>query len=52
MYGSDQSASIENADVLVSGIRNIEKMIGTGEKIVYDAEVPILKKLRKVSDLA
>lgn len=51
MYGSDQPASIENAEVLVSGIRNIEKMLGTGLKTVYDTEVPILKKLRKVSDL-
>jgi N-acetylneuraminate synthase len=50
MYGSDQSASIENSDGLVAAIRNVEKMLGDGEKKVLDSEIPILKKLRKVSD--
>lgn len=51
MYGSDQAASIENVDELVSGIRKIEQMLGDGVKKVYDTEVPIMKKLRKVNDL-
>ena len=47
-YGSDQSASIEHSSVLVDGIINMEKMLGDGIKKVYDSEVPIMKKLRKV----
>lgn len=51
MYGSDQAASIENSESLVKGIRAVEEMLGSGEKIVYDTEIPIMKKLRKVSSL-
>lgn len=51
IYGSDQAASIENSDDLVTGIRTIEKMIGDGIKKVYESELPIIKKLRKVNDL-
>lgn len=51
MYGSDQSASIENSEDLVSGINTITNMIGSGEKIVYDSERPIINKLRKVNDI-
>lgn len=47
MYGSDQAASIEHVDQLVEGIRSMEKMIGDGAKIVYEAEKPIADKLRK-----
>lgn len=47
MYGSDQAASIENVDQLVEGIRSLEKMIGDGVKVVYDAEKSIADKLRK-----
>ena len=46
-YGSDQAASIENADSLVEAIRKTELMLGDGVKKVYDSEVPIAKKLRK-----
>lgn len=46
-YGSDQAASIENADTLCNAIRQTELMLGDGEKVVYDSEVPIAKKLRK-----
>jgi N-acetylneuraminate synthase len=46
-YGSDQAASIENSQELVSGIRNAKKMLGDGFKVVYDSELPILEKLRK-----
>jgi len=51
MYGSDQSASIENVNELVNAVRTTEKMLGTGQKIVLDSEKPILKKLRKVSNI-
>jgi len=49
-YGSDQSASIEDSETLLDGIRKMELMLGTGAKIVYDSEVPIAKKLRKKDD--
>jgi N-acetylneuraminate synthase len=51
MYGSDQSASIENVSGLLDGVRKIEVMLGDGEKKVYDSEKPIIKKLRKKSDI-
>ena len=51
MYGSDQSASIENVKDLVRGIRILEKMVGDGTKVVYDDEVPIANKLRKNNTL-
>jgi N-acetylneuraminate synthase len=47
MYGSDQAASIEHVDQLVDGIRNLEKMIGDGVKVIYETEKPISEKLRK-----
>ena len=50
MYGSDQVASIESVNELLVSVRKIEKMLGDGEKVVYDSEVPIAEKLRKVSD--
>ena len=48
MYGSDQVASIESVNELMVSVRKIEKMLGDGEKVVYDSEVPIAEKLRKV----
>ena len=50
MYGSDQPASIQDSHYLVDSIRKIELMLGDGIKTVYDTEVPIAEKLRKVSD--
>ena len=50
MYGSDQPASIQDVDDLVDAVRKMELMVGDGVKIVYDSEVPIAKKLRKVND--
>ena len=47
MYGSDQAASIEHVDKVVDGIRIIERMVGTGSKVIYEDEKPIAKKLRK-----
>ena len=51
MYGSDQPASIQDADNLVDSIRKMELMVGDGIKKVYDSEVPIAGKLRKVNDI-
>lgn len=48
MYGSDQAASIENAKELVEGMKKVVIMLGDGNKKVYDSELPIAKKLRKV----
>ena len=49
-YGSDQAASIQDADDMVHAIRMMELMLGDGTKKVYDSEKPIIKKLRKVND--
>ena len=48
MYGSDQKASIEPYELcrLVKDIRDAEKMMGTGEKILTEAEALIRRKLR------
>lgn len=51
MYGSDQVASIERVDDLVSGIRKMENILGDGHKIVYESEKPIISKLRKVNNI-
>jgi N-acetylneuraminate synthase len=51
MYGSDQPASIENIVGMVEGIRNMEHMVGDGKKVVYESEIPIIKKLRKVNNV-
>jgi len=51
MYGSDQAASIERVDELVSGIRKMENIMGDGIKVVFEAEKPIAKKLRKTNDI-
>lgn len=51
MYGSDQAASIEHADELVSGIRKMENIMGDGIKVVFENEKPIAKKLRKTNDI-
>ena len=50
MYGSDQVASIQHSDDLVDSIRKMELMVGDGVKKVYDSEVPIAAKLRKIND--
>jgi N-acetylneuraminate synthase len=50
-YGSDQASSINNVIGATSGMRKIEKMLGTGQKTVLDSEKPILEKLRKVDNI-
>lgn len=51
MYGSDQAASIENIEALMEGVKVMEKMVGDGNKIIYEDEKPILDKLRKINNL-
>lgn len=48
MYGSDQKASIEPYELcgLVKAIRDVEIIMGTGEKVLSDAELVVKKKLR------
>ena len=48
MYGSDQSASLEPNELvqLTSAITSIDGILGTGEKVVSDAELSVAKKLR------
>ena len=48
MYGSDQKASIEPYElcILVKDIRDTEKIMGTGEKVLTEAEEEVKKKLR------
>ena len=50
MWGSDQAASLEPGGMhrLVRDIRLVEASLGDGQKRVIDAEVPIMKKLRRV----
>lgn len=48
MYGSDQKASIEPYELckLVKDIRDVEKILGNGEKVLTAAEEEVKKKLR------
>lgn len=50
MWGSDQAASIEPQGLrrLIVDIRNWEKAKGDGKIRIYDSEIPIMKKLRRV----
>jgi N-acetylneuraminate synthase len=50
MWGSDQAASVEPHGFarLARDIRVIEKAMGDGVKRVYQSEVPVMKKLRRV----
>jgi len=52
MWGSDQAASIEphGFSRLVRDIRTIESALGDGRKVIYDSEVPIREKLRRVDN--
>lgn len=50
MWGSDQAASVEalGFERMINSIRAIEMAMGDGIKKVYDSEIPIIKKLRRV----
>ena len=48
MYGSDQAASIETHALrnFVDAVRRVPQLLGTGEKIMSQAETAVRKKLR------
>jgi N-acetylneuraminate synthase len=50
MWGSDQAASLEPNGIsrVVRDIRLVEESMGDGVKRVYERELPIIKKLRRV----
>jgi len=50
MWGSDHAASLEpnGLNRLVRDIRNLPICLGNGEKRVFESEIPILQKLRRV----
>jgi N-acetylneuraminate synthase len=52
LWGTDQAASVEVTGMfrLVKDIRDIEKALGDGKKIVYESEISARKKLRKFTD--
>ena len=49
MWGSDQAASVEPVGLkrMVKDIRVTEMALGDGVKTIYDAEYPMMKKLRR-----
>ncbi len=53
MWGSDQSASLEPTGLktMVSNIRDFERALGDGVKVVLPAEIPIMQKLRRKDTL-
>ena len=50
MWGSDQAASVEPQGFarLVKDVRAVEVALGDGIKRVYESEIPIMQKLRRV----
>jgi len=50
MWGSDQAASIEPQGFtrLVRDVHAVESALGDGVKVVYESEVPVMQKLRRV----
>jgi len=54
MWGSDQAASLEPNGIsrLVRDIRLCEQSMGDGIKRVYEDEIPVMKKLRRVGAAA
>lgn len=49
-WGSDQAASLETPGLfhMVRDIRQVPTLLSDGKKVVYEREIPIRKKLRKV----
>ena len=49
-WGSDQAASLEMAGLyhMVRDIRQVPNLLGDGKKVVYQRELPIIDKLRRV----
>jgi N-acetylneuraminate synthase len=52
MWGTDHAASVELSGLerLVGQIRDVERAVGDGVKRVYESELPIRAKLRRVSN--
>lgn len=50
MWGSDQAASVEPQGFarLVKDIRAVEAALGDGVKRIYESELPVMRKLRRV----
>ncbi len=50
MWGSDQAASVEprGFERLVREIRAVEEAFGDGVKCVFEREIPVLEKLRRI----
>jgi N-acetylneuraminate synthase len=50
IWGSDQAASVEPIGFqrIVRDVRAVESALGDGKKVVYDSEIPIREKLRRV----
>lgn len=53
LWGTDQSASVEINGIhrLTRDIRDIEKAIGDGIKKIYNSEIPVREKLRRVASI-
>jgi sialic acid synthase SpsE len=51
MWGTDHAASVEPGGLerLVRDIRLVEESLGDGKKTVYDSEVAVKQKLRRIS---
>lgn len=49
-WGSDQAASLETAGLyhMIRDIRQVPSLLGDGKKVVYQRELPIIDKLRRV----
>ncbi len=54
LWGSDQAASLEPEGLrrMVRDIREVKTVLGDGKKIVYDSEIPVRNKLRKVREVS
>ena len=49
-WGSDQAASLEPTGLshMIRDIRQVPQLLGDGKKVVYERELPIIDKLRRV----
>jgi len=54
LWGSDHAASLEPQGLfrLIRDIKLVPKVSGDGNKVVYESEKPIIKKLRRVKTLS
>ena len=54
LWGSDQAASLELEGLarMVRDIRQIPAIAGSGKKVVYNSELPIIQKLRRVKTVS